>query len=159
MKITIVWSMNLPDLSKWIYFLVDFFFFYIDLLKYVPVDLHFAMIFIWDCSFIKCKLLYCNKSWFKPLRYESQLLHKSRKGGHWEIYVLYMWPFLRAKPGPPLPPPHHTHTHTLCINTDQHLHKLSIYWKGIIIFPNHVLIQNLQASIRVEGDGPWPKLW
>ena len=47
--------------------------------------------------------------------------------------------------------PPHTHT-TLCINTDQHLHKLSIYTVGIIIFPKHVLIQNLQASIRVEGD-------
>ena len=62
---------------------------------------------------------------------------------------------------PPPPHPHtHTHTHTQhYASTQTSITQTQHNTVRIIIFPKHVLIQNLQASIRVEGEGPWPKLW
>ena len=61
-----------------------------------------------------------------------------------------------CKTGNPPPPPTHTQHYA---STQTSITQTQHNTVRIIIFPKHVLIQNLQASIRVEGEGPWPKLW
>ena len=57
-----------------------------------------------------------------------------------------------CKTGTPPPPPPHTHT-TLCINTDQHLHKLSIYCRNYY-FSKACLNPRLASGWRGRDLGP-----
>ena len=51
---------------KWIYFLVDLLFYYIISLEVCTHWFAFCNDFYFRLLFYKCKLLYRNKSWFKP---------------------------------------------------------------------------------------------
>ena len=156
MKINIVWSMNLPDLSKLIYFLVHLFFYY-NISWSIPIDLHFAMIF-----FFYRLLFYVN--YCTPINHDlnpkdmnPNCYTNPGKGdiGKYTCMSYTCDPFFLQNRQPPPP---HTHTQHYA-STQTSITQTQHNTVRIIIFPKHVLIQNLQASIRVEGEGPWPKLW
>ena len=159
MKITIVWSMNLPDLSKLIYFLVHLFFYY-NISWSIPVDLHFAMIFFFRLLFYVNYCTLINHD-LNPKDMNPNWYTNPGKGDIGKYICLTHVTLSSCKTGnPPPPPPPPTHTHTQhYASTQTSITQTQHNTVRIIIFPKHVLIQNLQASIRVEGEGPWPKLW
>ena len=123
-------------------------------MKYVPIDLHFAMIFISDCSFINVNYCTAINHDLNPKDMNPNCYTNPGKGGIGNICLTHVTLSSCKTGNPPPPPPTHTHTHTLCIKTDQHLvHKLSIYCTGIIIFPKQVLIQicRLASGWRWRG--------
>ena len=75
------------------------------------------------------------------------------KGDIGKIYMSYTCDpfFLQNRQPPPPPPPPHTHTQHYA-STQTSITQTQHNTVRIIIFPKHVLIQNLQASIRVEGE-------